>query len=400
MNGPIFHTFGSAYRSLVTTVKEWGVESAPRNKPVVEMRWPHMWHIAHPEFWVLKIPGRKLNPFFALAEVVWMWSGKGGAEFISFYNKSIIQFLDDGMPYFHGSYGKRVRKAGYDESPLRPIPSVRTVPGPQGSISVTVDQLQHVISKIQRDPDTRQAVVSLWDPVKDNLVQSADHPCNNLLYFLKRDGKLNMTVVRRSNDLILGVPYNMCQFTHLQALMAGSLGLQMGHYSVMANNLHFYTEMYPDILKLVQDWAHAHSRDVMDLNHSVFIDPMDTWNLDGLDKFMRDSWEPFEKKSRRSIDQLLDGDVMDLEPFYGLQVVLMENKLSESGLPKYWANLFRMLMLYHASKGMAWKVCGSIIRDLPESWQWLITDWWIHSKKHSRLITPGMRAAYGEAYAT
>jgi hypothetical protein len=382
MTGAKFESFGSAYQELARTVRAHGVDAAPRGNAVTELRWPHIWHIVHPERWNLLIPGRKFNPFFALAEVVWMWSGKGGADFISFYNKSITQFLDQGIPYFHGSYGRRVRMAGYDEHPFRHIPSTRTQPGSNGSIPVVVDQLEHVIRKIQRDPHTRQAVVSLWDPVKDNLVESKDHPCNNTLYFQQRDGALNMTVVRRSNDLILGVPYNMCQFAHLQALVAGALGVEMGHYSVMANNLHYYHDLYPDTLALVQEWAHMSDF----IRVAAVNDTMPTlameWDLTAFDHFVRNAWEPFEKTSRIKLSQS-DAEKDDLNPFYEMQRVMLVNQMAQNNVPAYWQDLFLTLLAFHAYKGKAKDVFIDLFIGLQAPMQWQIMDFW---SKHDTIM--------------
>jgi len=56
-----------------------------------------------------------------------------------------------------------------------------------------------------------------------------------------RDGRLEWLQVLRSNDLFLGVPYNLVQFTMLQEVMAGWLGLEPGTYTHLANSLHLYT---------------------------------------------------------------------------------------------------------------------------------------------------------------
>lgn len=379
MTGAKFESFGGAYQELVKTVRNHGVDAAPRGNAVTELRWPHMWHITHPQRWPLMIPGRKYNPFFALAEVIWMWSGKGGADFISFYNKSITQFLDPGIPYFHGSYGRRVRQAGYDESPFRPIPSNRTQPNQTGAIPVVVDQIDHVIRKIQRDPHTRQAVISLWDPVKDNLVESKDHPCNNLLYFQQRDGALNMTVVRRSNDLILGVPYNMCQFVHLQALVAGALDLVVGHYSVMANNLHYYHDLYPETWQLVDDWAfNTDIIQVAQVHDTDYWEDM-AWDITKFEGFVANIWEPFEKVSRMKLGQMGADD--DLNPFYEMQRVMLTAQINTRELPEYWRGVFMTLLAYHSYRGKAWDVFVDVFSELYAPTQWQIMDFW-NSPKH------------------
>jgi len=48
--------------------------------------------------------------------------------------------------------------------------------------------------------------------------------------------------VMRSNDLFLGTPYNFIQFTTLQEVMAGWLGLDLGSYCHLSDSLHVYEE--------------------------------------------------------------------------------------------------------------------------------------------------------------
>jgi thymidylate synthase len=336
-----------------------------------------MWHILDSQEWVLPIPGRRLNPFFALAEVVWMWSGKGGAEFITYYNKNIAQFQDPGVPYFHGAYGRRVRHYGYSEQPLRNIPY--TITCGELPSAVDVDQLQHIRRKIEADPDTRQGVVVLWDPVKDNFVQSNDHPCNNVLYFSKREGKLNVTIVMRSNDVIWGTPYNMIQFSHLHALMAGTLGLEVGDYNVMVNNIHFYVDQYPSALHATLGWMQNVDERKIDLkrvSEHVFKEPWDMrWNLDEFDQFVSQVWDHFEKRLRTETelyDLGSDAGVVNAA-FQSIQVSL-DDQMERFDVPEYWTHLFHVLFLFHCRKAGANTVYNTVLETLPRQLKWLILD--------------------------
>ncbi|WP_417924869.1 thymidylate synthase [Collimonas pratensis] len=44
----------------------------------------------------------------------------------------------------------------------------------------------------------------------------------------------------RSNDLYLGTPHNVVQFTCLQEIMAGWLGIEVGSYVQICDSLHLY----------------------------------------------------------------------------------------------------------------------------------------------------------------
>jgi len=303
----------------------------------------------------------------------------GGADFITFYNSSISQFLDPGIPYFNAAYGKRVRHWGYREEPWRSLPYL--VSTGQAPESVEIDQLDHVIRKIQGDEHTRQAAVCLWDVVKDNYTVSKDYPCNNIIYFSQREGKLNVVVVIRSNDLVWGTPYNMCQFVHLQALIAGSLGLTVGTFTVMCSNLHYYKNLYPDALESVIGWAESVESRKVDLDfvsRTMFdgLAPME-WDLKAFDLFMVKAWNPFEKLLRQWLKRIKEEDISPstIGAFYQSKFMMLEDFFGRFNVPEYWQAVFRVMFMYHCRKSKnAVDVYNSILETLPYHMAWMIKD--------------------------
>jgi thymidylate synthase len=65
-------------------------------------------------------------------------------------------------------------------------------------------------------------------------------PCNICASLKVRGGRLHWLQVMRSNDLVRGLPYNFVQFTTLQEVMAGWLGVGVGEYTHIADSLHVY----------------------------------------------------------------------------------------------------------------------------------------------------------------
>ena len=53
----------------------------------------------------------------------------------------------------------------------------------------------------------------------------------------------------RSNDLWLGFPYDVFQFTCLQVRMAMELGLDIGTYTHIAGSLHLYARDFEKAIK-------------------------------------------------------------------------------------------------------------------------------------------------------
>ena len=120
---------------------------------------------------------------------------------------------DDGL--FHGSYGTRT-KGQYDV----------------------------MIERLRKDPDTRQAVVTIWNPERDMLEKKRDYPCTILHQFRIRNNKLNMSVYMRSNDVWLGAAYDFFQFTRVQLAMCSVLGIEPGTYAHHVGSLHIYENNY------------------------------------------------------------------------------------------------------------------------------------------------------------
>ena len=114
----------------------------------------------------------------------------------------------------------------------------------------TNGQYDVVIERLQNDPDTRQAVVTIWNPQYDLQPQKRDYPCTVLHQFRIRDNKLNMSVYMRSNDVWLGAAYDFFQFTRVQLAMASVLGIEPGTYNHHVGSLHIYEQHYKEAEKL------------------------------------------------------------------------------------------------------------------------------------------------------
>jgi hypothetical protein len=106
------------------------------------------------------------------------------------------------------------------------------------------DQLLELITKLQTDRDTRQAVLQMWDS-KDLSKDTKDRACNMQLIFDVSEGSLNMLVINRSNDFWYGYAgANIVHMTIIQEFVARALGLDIGVYRTFSNNLHLYMELY------------------------------------------------------------------------------------------------------------------------------------------------------------
>lgn len=191
-------------------------EVSPRGEATREYDEPVVTIYDRPWRRVLFSEMRDANPFFHLMEALWMLAGRDDAKWIGQFSKNISQFAeDDGK--FHGAYGYRWN------SPI--------------------DQIAMVISTLKKNPGSRRAVLTMWNPTADLNADRRDIPCNTHVYFKVRRGKLNMMVCCRSNDIIWGCyGANAVHFSILQEYIAWAIGFEIGTYTHISDSWHYYLE--------------------------------------------------------------------------------------------------------------------------------------------------------------
>jgi thymidylate synthase len=105
--------------------------------------------------------------------------------------------------------------------------------------------LNHVIRLLRNDTETRQAAISIYD-AKEWDKYTYDTPCTYAVQFTILHGKLDMSVLMRSNDLWYGFCNDQYQFSNLQMYVAQKLDIPVGIYYHYAHNLHLYNDKLPE----------------------------------------------------------------------------------------------------------------------------------------------------------
>lgn len=188
------HTLNTAWRGALFNVMQHGRRIAPRGFETRELL--HQTVFVDMAYSVLTYPERKLSYQFMAAEAHWILTGDDRVETIAPFNPNISQFSDDGKTFF-GAYGPRIQS-----------------------------QLAYVIETLLRDPETRQAGLTLWRP---NPPQSKDIPCTIAIFASIRDRHVHLHVFMRSSDIWLGLPYDMFTFSMLGYYLCGELNAVQRH---------------------------------------------------------------------------------------------------------------------------------------------------------------------------
>lgn len=177
----------------------------------------------------LDLVDRKVNVNFMFAEAWWILSGSNRLEDLTPYMSAYANFSDDNV-FLRGAYGPKV-----------------------------VDQLGYVVDCLEKDNDSRQAVISIW---RERPGPSKDIPCTINMQFVIRDEQLYMLTNMRSNDIVLGFTYDVFTFSMVGRavqLLLKERGVNVGlaDLTVTAGSLHLYETHYEKAKK----WIESTDRD-------------------------------------------------------------------------------------------------------------------------------------------
>lgn len=223
---------------------------------------------AAPDQRVIFYPEREANPFFHLYECLWMLAGRRDVAPLVHYVPGMRNFSDNGR-WFNAAYGHRWRR------------------------HFGVDQLKWAVERLSKPGalDDRRTHITMFDPRHDQR-ETRDVPCNHGISFRgRRDGRLDMTVYNRSNDLVLGAfGANVVHMSFLHEFVCRASGNPLGRYHQVTNDMHIYLEepATQKTLPLAGTWeAEAdpyHSGEVAP--YPIMETPWEQW-MEDLETFLR-----------------------------------------------------------------------------------------------------------------
>lgn len=247
-----------AYIAGMTACENWQVDGS-RNGEVVVCDTPVTTVYGRPQERVLFDSQRNANPFFHLFESLWMLAGRDDPEYLNIFIPSFgSRYAEmDTTGRLWGAYGHRWRN------------------------NFQFDQLDDVVARLRADSSDRRCVIQMWDCDRDlykpsHPAQPKDVPCNTQIYprvrFDRPSGKwvLDITVTCRSNDLIWGAyGANAVHFSVLQEYLAARIGVGVGVYYQVSNNMHVYTSELDAVTR--RETVHEFNGDIYAMDSSPAV---------------------------------------------------------------------------------------------------------------------------------
>jgi len=214
-----------ALPKMLQHLEEKGERNSSRAGEVIVAPTPVTTVYRKPMERVLFSPIRDANPFFHLIEALWMLAGRRDVATLAHYVRRMSEFSDDGIT-FHGAYGHRMM------------------------VLQVIDQLFAVIALLKEQPQSRRAVIQIWDCKVDlhRHEKIKDIPCNLIVTPWIHNQLLDLTVFCRSNDVVWGAAgVNAVQFSILQEYLATKIGVGVGLLYQVSNNFHAYSKIFEDL---------------------------------------------------------------------------------------------------------------------------------------------------------
>ena len=153
-----------------------------------------------------------------VVELLWFLSGDQHIEFLHRHGCKFWDPWVDEHGYVPSAYGKYWRRFPSTQGPM--------------------DQLRCAVETLTKDPYSRRAVISAWEP--GNALTSPLPPCHAFFVLTTHGERLNLHLTQRSCDVGLGLPYNLASYSLLVHLLARFLKRRPGTFAHSIVDAHVY----------------------------------------------------------------------------------------------------------------------------------------------------------------
>ncbi|MEG0794645.1 MAG: thymidylate synthase [Bacilli bacterium] len=166
-------------------------------------------------------------------ELLWFYQAKSND--VRFLQERGVKIWNEWEIDEDGHYQDRVFPKSY----------AHTIGTAYGYVVNKYNLIDNLIDKLKNNPEDRRMIMSLWD---ESLLKTAVLPsCVWNSMWDVTNGFLNCIVTCRSNDVPLGMPFNVTQYAVLVHMLAQVSGLKPGKLYYNVKDLHIYVNQIDGI---------------------------------------------------------------------------------------------------------------------------------------------------------
>lgn len=115
---------------------------------------------------------------------------------------------------------------------------------------VWMDQLEQICYQLEYDKESRRIITEMYN--MEEIVDMNLAPCAHGTQWLVKDGRLDLILTQRSQDMLTANGWNVMQYAAFQTYMAKAFNLIPGELIHNIGDCHIYLRHLPQIVKLFE----------------------------------------------------------------------------------------------------------------------------------------------------
>lgn len=160
-----------------------------------------------------------------------------------------------------------------------------------------VDQLVELIAGLYFNPEGRRHILNAWNPSDIKKGNMALPPCHVMTqWYINDDSELDCQLYVRSNDVFLGMPFNISSYAIMMEVVAEVLGITAGKLHYIIGDAHLYQNHIEQAYEIISREPFSLPKANIRTNFDcIFI--MDEMSQQEREKFLRE-------ELKRNLDKL------------------------------------------------------------------------------------------------
>lgn len=220
-------SLNEGYQKLIGMLQEKSKESTGRQRGAIHELLDVELVLTDPRKSVLSLPIRNMSRKYASGEFLCYVRGTNKLSDFAYYSKSWNNLANPDNT-INSAYGYRMFTPRSDKP--------------------NSNRFAYALRQLLENPESKNSIIMLRDDSDLDPDHQKDRCCTLCLQYTIRNGKLNCRTIMRSQDLWLGLPYDVFCFTRLQQIMLFNYNsacpkgkeVELGDYVHQVLNLHVY----------------------------------------------------------------------------------------------------------------------------------------------------------------